>query len=164
MSTHIARGARNRVAVAGLSVFFASSCYDFRVIGPEDAPPQPNPNTVSVSITYERPAGCQNTSSPCTGNIVFFASWMREPNYLILKQTSGHEWAGTATNVPVNYPTGSPYTVYIHDPYLLDVGTCGVTAERLVIGRERITAFRNPGGCSEQGLIRIDAAGYGRTP
>lgn len=151
-------------APAALLALTGAACYDFRIVGPEDPPAVPNPTTVSVTVTYSRPAACLNSGSPCDGNVVFFGSWMRDPNYVILQHTIGHAMTATVANVPVNFPNGEPHTVYVNDPFIRDVGTCGVTAERLVIGREPVRVFQNPGGCREQGLIRIDASGFGRTP
>lgn len=141
-----------------------AGCYDFHIIGPEDAPAIAHPNAVTVTITYRRPTACQNSGSPCSGNVVFFASWMRDPNYIVLAPSAGHEMVGTARNVAVNFPGGEPYAVYVHDPFIQDAGTCGVTAERLTIGGESVRVFEHPGGCREQGLIRIDASGKGRNP
>lgn len=161
MGTQVLSGARVAAAAA---VVLSAACYDFHVIGPEDPPPLANPRTVSVAVAYRRPPACQNTGSPCSGNVVFFASWMREPNFVVLTPTAGHEMVATLRDVPVNFPAGEPYGVYVHDPFIQDAGTCGVTAERLTVGGETIRVFQNPGGCRELGLIRIDASGSGRNP
>lgn len=139
-------------------------CYDFHLVGPEDPPPLKSPLTASVSVLYQQPAGCVNSDSPCDGPVTFQASWMNLGDYVILERSSPHTWVATIRDVPVNFPGVDPYRVYAVDPYLLDTATGGVSADRLIVGGERIVKFENPGGTREQGLIYIDAAGKGRTP
>lgn len=140
------------------------SCYDFHTVGPEDPPPLQSPQTVSVSISYVQPLGCVPPGSTCGGPVTLVASWMPIGAYATLDQTAAHTWTATIRNVPFNYPGVVPYRVYVVDPYLHDTPTGGVSAERLVVGGERIVKFENPGGTREQGLIYIDANGRGRTP
>lgn len=140
------------------------ACYDFHFVGPEDPPAVKSPATVSVNIVYLRPVGCVNTGSSCAGPVTFHASWMKLGTSLTLTQTAEHTWTATVPNVPVNFPGVDPYRVYAVDPYLLDSPTRGVSADRLTIGGQRITKFENEGGTREQGLIFIDASGFGRTP
>ncbi len=140
------------------------ACYDFHIVGPEDPPPLPSPHRVSVSVLYQRPVTCVNTSSRCDGPVTFHASWMASGGYVTLAPSSANTWAAIIPDVPVNYPGQDPYRVYAVDPYLLDSPTSGVSADRLSIGGERIVKVVNAGGSSEQGLIFIDANGHGRTP
>jgi hypothetical protein len=139
------------------------ACYDFHTVGPEDPPPLPNPQTVSVSIQYLRPEYCVPPSS-CDGPVTFQASWMTLGTFVTLNQTAAHTWTATIPNVPINYPGAQPYRVYAVDPYLSGTETGGVSADRLIVGGERITKFSNQDGQRNQGLIYIDANGHGRTP
>ena len=140
------------------------ACYDFHTVGPEDPVSQKTPNTATVSIVYLRPEACINIGSSCAGPVTFHASWMRLGSSLTLDQTAEHTWTATVPNVPVNFPNGEPYRVYAVDPYLLDSPTQGISADRLTIGGQKIRDIENPGGTREQGLIFIDASGYGRRP
>jgi len=139
-------------------------CYDFHTVGPEDPPPIKLPQTVPVSIVYLQPLGCAPPGSNCGGPVTFYGSWMPIGVYVTLEQTAAHTWTATIPDVPFNYPGVDPYRVYAVDPYLHDTPTGGVSADRLVVGGERIVKFENAGGTSEQGLIYIDANGKGRTP
>ena len=139
-------------------------CYDFHMVGPEDAPPIKAPQTVSVSISYLQPLGCVEPGTNCGGPVTFHASWMPVGTYATLIRTAAHTWTATLSNVPFNYPGGDPYRVYAVDPFLLDTPTRGVSADRLTVGGERLVKFENAGGTREQGLVFIDANGNGRTP
>jgi hypothetical protein len=140
------------------------ACYDFHTVGPEDPPPLQSPATVSVSVLYQRPTECLNTTSTCGGPVTFQASWLKLGTFVTLEQSTAHTWVATIPGVPVNYPGNDPHRVYAVDPYLKDTLTNGVSAERLTIGGERIVKFEFAGGASEHGLIYIDANGKGRTP
>jgi len=140
------------------------ACYDFHIVGPEDPPAVKVPGTVSVSVFYLRPVACVNTGASCAGPVTFHASWMKLGTSLTLTQSTEHAWTATIPDVPVNYPGLDPYRVYAVDPYLLDSPTAGISADRLTIGGQKIVKFDNPGGTREQGLIYIDASGYGRSP
>lgn len=140
------------------------ACYDFHIVGPEDAPPIKSPQTVAVEVLYQRPVSCVNVSSPCDGPVTFHASWMPKGGVVTLSPSTPHTWVATIPNVPVNYPGADPYRVYSVDPYLLDSPTLGISADRLTIGGQRLVKFENPGGSREQGLIFIDANGRGRSP
>ena len=144
--------------------FALPACYDFHMVGPEDPPAIPRPQTVSVLISYRQPLGCVPPESSCGGPVTFHASWMPIGTHATLQQTAAHTWTATIANVPFNYPGVDPYRVYAVDPFLRDTPTGGVSAERLTIGGELIVKFENPGGTREQGLIYIDANGNGRTP
>jgi len=85
-------------------------------------------------------------------------------SHITLTQTANHTWTATVPDVPINFPGVDPYRVYAVDPFLLDSPTVGVSADRLIIGGERIVSIQNAGGTREQGLIYIDASGKGRTP
>jgi len=139
-------------------------CYDFHIVGPEDPAPIRLPPTVPVSVVYLQPVACVPPGSLCGGPVTFHASWMPLGSYVTLEQTAAHTWTATLPDVPYNYPGVDPYRVYAVDPYLKDTPTAGVSADRLIIGGERIVKFENPGGTREQGLIYIDANGKGRTP
>ena len=141
-----------------------SGCYDFHTVGPEDPAPRKLPATVAVTVVYQRPASCVNTTSSCAGPVTFHASWMSRGAFITLDQTTAHAWVATIPDVPVNYPGVDPHRVYAVDPFLLDSLTAGISADRLTIGGERLTKFDNPGGAREQGLIYIDLNGRGRTP
>ena len=140
------------------------ACYDFHIVGPEDPPPVKVPGMVSVTVVYLRPVACVNTGSSCAGPVTFHASWMKLGASLTLTQTTEHAWTALVPDVPVNYPGRDPYRVYAVDPFLLDSPTRGVSADRLTIGGQKVVQFENPGGTREQGLIYIDASGYGRSP
>lgn len=139
-------------------------CYDFHTVGPEDPPVIKLPQTVSVSIVYQQPFGCVPPGTRCDGPVTFYASWMPLGTYATLEQTAAHTWTATIPSVPFNYPGVDPYRVYAVDPFLRDTPTGGVSADRLIVGGERIVKFENAGGTREQGLIYIDANGKGRTP
>lgn len=153
----------NRLGMLTLALL-VPACYDFHIVGPEDPPTAKTPMTVPVSIVYMRPVACVNTGSSCGGPVTFHASWMKLGTNLTLTQTTEHSWTALVPDVPVNFPGVDPYRVYAVDPFLLDSPTRGVSADRLTIGGQRIVKFENPGGTREQGLIYIDAAGYGRSP
>lgn len=140
------------------------SCYDFHRVGPEDPPALQAPATVTIQVVYNQPAACPNRSLACDGPVTFQASWMNPGSYINLQPGGGHAWSATVPGVPVNWPGPEPYRVYAVDPFLRETPTSGVSADRLVVGGERIVKFDNPGNPREQGLIYIDASGKGRTP
>jgi hypothetical protein len=134
--------------------------------GPEDPSPVPFPTLVSVRVEYRQPNGCLNSSTPCGGPVVFYASWMLQGTYVTLAQTpSTFTWTGVVQNVPANFPPGDqPYLVRIVDPYLRDTPTNGVTADRLQVGGQTLTKFYEYGTPAESGLIYIDVQGVGHNP
>lgn len=142
----------------------ASGCYDFHLAGPEDPSPAASPRVVSVAVEYRQPNECINVVSRCAESVVFFGSWMRPGAEFALRSDPGsHMWVGTARNVPVNFPpTGEPYRVRIFDPYLRDGLTEGFTAERLVLGGQRVLTIDASGGRNEAGLVYVDEQGQAR--
>lgn len=155
-----------RAALAAAAVALATGaggCYDFHLTGPEDAAPAASPNVVTVAIEYRQPSECVSVSR-CADNVVFFGSWMRPGAEFLLKADPGsHLWVGTAQNVPVNFPpNGEPYRVKVYDPYLRDTLTEGFSAERLVLGGQRVLTIDGSGGRNEAGLVYIDQQGQAR--
>ncbi|HET7747041.1 MAG TPA: hypothetical protein VFM29_07045 [Vicinamibacteria bacterium] len=142
------------------------ACDEAHIEGPDGPEPLAPPRLVSVTIEYLQVNECLPGSPTCDDNVVFFASWMRPGQEILLRpEPSRYVWRGVAENVPVNYPPrGAPYNVVIYDPHLVASPTGGVTAERLKVGGETITWFDRPGGPSESGLVYIDQNGMGRTP
>jgi hypothetical protein len=138
----------------------------FHQTGPEDPTPVSVPPLVTVTIQYRQPSACLNITSPCDGRVVFFGSWMPAGNQILLTEDpSTFVWTGTASNVPVNFPpTDSPYYVRIYDPYLRDLGTGGITADRLAVGGQALTKFEAYGSPAESALVYIDARGIGHNP
>ena len=134
--------------------------------GPEDPSPVPVPTLVSVTVQYTQPTTCQNTTSPCSGGVLFWASWIQNGQAVQLIQTPGtYVWTGTLSNVPVNFPpVGEPYLARVYDPYLIDTPTAGNTAERLKIGGQVVSQFYQYGTPYESGLIYVDAVGVGHNP
>lgn len=161
-------GCRRRLLAVplALSGLFLTGCPSLHGTGPEDASPVPSPGLVSVTIEYRQPNGCVNSSTPCDGPVVFFATWMRPGAEFPLTPDEGNYiWRGTALGVPVNFPPrGDPYEVRIFDPYLRESTTGGFTAQRLKVGSEAVTRIETPGSVDEHGLIYIDDNGLGRSP
>ncbi len=52
----------------------------------------------------------------------------------------------------------------VYDPHLVGGPTGGMTAARLKVGGEAISAFYAPGEPDEFGLVFIDANGQGHSP
>jgi hypothetical protein len=155
-----------RSLLLSLLALSSGGCWDFQPDPPEGPGEVPSPRLVSVRIRYRQPNGCQNTSLPCTGPVVFFGSWMRASEPFPLTPTPGtFEWSGVATRVPVNFPPYDiPYYVRVFDPYLQETATGGVTASRLTVGTQVITILDASGTPTESGLIYVDDNGIGRNP
>ena len=159
------RSGQGRAGVA-TAALLSGSCYDFRVEGPEDPSPVVPPRLVSVTIEYRQPQGCVNSADRCDDPVVFFASWMHFGQEITLTlPAGGYVWVGTAHNVPVNYPPRDlPHAVRVFDPHILDHPTGGVTAERLLVGRQILTVFDSEGTPRESGLVYVDENGFGHSP
>lgn len=154
---------RALVLAAGL---LAASCYDFHLEGPEDPSPLPQPRAVSVSVEYRQPGECTDLPSRCNGPVVFYGSWMRSGEALVLRPVSGRFlWVGTATAVPVNFPPRArPYSVRVYDPYLAGTPTGGFGGRRLTVGAEALTRVEDFGAQEEHALVYIDDNGLGHNP
>jgi hypothetical protein len=127
----------------------------------------PGTRTVSVRIEYRQPAGCVNADrANCIDPVFFLGSWMHTGEEVILESVPGsYVWAGTAPGVPVNWPpTDEPHLVRVYDPHLKGTATAGVTAARLTVGGQLLTAFDKPGTPDETALVYIDDDGVGRNP
>jgi len=144
----------------------AGGCLEITKSVTEGPGPTPFPRLVSVKLEYRQPNACFNVVAPCTGHVVFFASWMQPGGEVVLSQTPGtFVWTGTVTNVPVNFPPrDQPHLVRVFDPHLIETDTGGVTALRLVVGGQIITFFNEPGTTNENGVIYVDDNGVGRNP
>jgi len=130
--------------------------------GPEPLPPT---SYASVRVEYRQPNGCANLPEACSNRVVFFASWMRPGEEIVLDGAAGHMWVGLATNVPVNWPPPlAAHRVRVYDPFLVETETGGVTAARLRIGGQLVTDFVNAGTPDESGEVYVDANGIGHNP
>ena len=144
------------------------------VVGCVDFQPDPpaGPNAVSASrfvtiqVQYRQPAGCENSQGTCAARVVFFGSWMRAGDEVLLDTPFGpNVWTGVVPNVPVNWPpSDQPHYVRIYDPHLQATSSGGVTAARLTVGGQTIYYFDSPGTPQESGLIYVDDNGVGRNP
>lgn len=118
-----------------------------------------------VVVEYRQPNGCLNAGGNCADRVVFFGSWMRPGEEILLEPQPGHIWVGSATNVPVNWPPHvAPHLVRIFDPHLVDTDSAGVTALRLTIGRQSLTKLNDLGTPSESGEVYVDTNGVGHNP
>jgi hypothetical protein len=145
----------------------ATGCLDyFHGTGPDAAPEVIPPRVVSVTVEYRQPNGCVNVIAPCEETVVFFGSWMRAGDVLLMQQDPhSFVWRGVARNVPVNYPPrDEPYLVRIYDPHLRETVTNGITAERLKVGGEALQRFDSEGGPAESALVFVDENGIGHNP
>ena len=111
--------------------------------GPSALPP----TTYSVvQVEYRQPNGCANVPESCVDRVVFFGSWMRPGEEILLDGAPGHIWVGQATNVPVNWPPSiSAHRVRVFDPYLVQTDSEGVTASRIRVGGEAVTHLEDVG-------------------
>jgi hypothetical protein len=141
--------------------------------------PDPGPAAVSpirfvtIRVEYRQPAGCQNTDpARCDDLVWFFGSWMRPPSagrqgdeVALAARFGPNFWEGVVHNVPVNWPPNDfPHYVRVFDPHLQATASGGVTAARLIVGGQVITAYDQPGTPQESGLIYVDDNGVGRPP
>jgi hypothetical protein len=129
--------------------------------------PSPLPPTQYsvVQIEYRQPNGCANVPESCVDRVVFFGSWMRSGEEILLDGAPGHIWVGQATNVPVNWPpTISAHRVRVFDPHLVQTDSGGVTATRIRVGGEPVTHFEDLGTPSESARVYVDVNGIGHNP
>jgi len=156
----------SRFGLGAVLLTALGGCYNFHLAGPEDAPPVSPPGLVDVTIEYRQPQACLNTPSRCDDLVVFYGSWMRQGQEIILTlDPGGFIWRGLARAVPVNFPPrDDPYFVRIFDPHLRDTETLGITAERLKVGGEPLKSFDAYGTPIESGLLFIDDNGVGHSP
>jgi hypothetical protein len=164
-------GRRNQGRIAAQAILVATvlaagGCFDFHMEGPEDAPSPPLPRLASVTVEYHQPAECRNVPSRCSDRVVFYGSWMRPGQELILDAVPGSFiWTGTLAGVPVNFPpAGQPHTVHVFDPYLVGAPTRGAAGRRLVVGGESLTAVDDFGTGAERAQVYVDDNGFGHNP
>lgn len=153
-------------AMLAATALAAAGCYDFHLDGPEDAPSPPLPRIASVSVEYQQPSECRNAPSRCSDRVVFYGSWMRPGQELLLEAVPGSFlWTGTLTGVPVNFPpTGQPHSVHVFDPYLVGAPTGGAAGRRLVVGGESLSAIEDLGTDGEKARVYVDDNGFGHNP
>lgn len=129
--------------------------------GPSELPPT---SYATVQIEYRQPNQCANVPSSCVDRVVFFGSWMRPGEEILLEPAPGYMWVGQATSVPVNWPPGgAPHLVRVFDPHLVLTDSGGVTALRLTIGGQNVTDFNNVGTPTESGRVYVDDNGHGHS-
>jgi hypothetical protein len=147
----------------GLAV---SGCYDFHLEGPEDPAPLPQPRSVAVNVEYRQPTDCTQAADACNSAVIFYGSWMRQGEVLILRPVPGRaHWVGTARDVPVNFPPrAGPYDVRVYDPYIVGTPTGGFTGRRLLVGGEDLTRVESMGRQDEHALVYVDDNGFGHNP
>jgi hypothetical protein len=142
-----------------------AGCYEFQPdtpAGPSELPPAAY---ATVEIQYRQPNGCQNALGNCADRVVFFGSWMRPGEEILLEPVPGFLWVGTAANVPVNWPpVVSPHLVRVFDPHLVDTQTGGVTALRLKLGGQILAVYDDLGTPSESARVHVDDNGIGHNP
>lgn len=162
-----------RISRRSLTAFLAlaaglatAGCYDFHLEGPEDPAPLPQPRTVAVTIEYRQPTDCTQASDRCGSAVIFYGSWMRQGEVLVLNPVRGRaHWVGTAANVPVNFPPrAGPYDVRVYDPFLEGTPTGGFTGRRLLVGGEDLTRIESFGRQDEHALVYVDDNGLGHNP
>ena len=156
--------ALRRLALLGALVPLAAGCDPTPDVteGPSPLPPT---QYSTVQIEYRQPNGCANVPESCVDRVVFFGSWMRPGEELLLDGAPGHIWVGQATNVPVNWPPNiAPHLVRVFDPYLVDTDSQGVTAARIRVGGEPVTHFEDLGTPSESARVYVDVDGNGHNP
>lgn len=151
----------------GLTVLLVllSGCYEFQPDVPAGPSELPLATYTSVRIEYRQPNGCSNALGNCVDRVVFFGSWMRSGEEILLEPSAGFLWVGQAANVPVNWPPSvSAHRVRIFDPHLVDTDSRGVTASRLKVGDQVLTVLEDVGTPSESGQVHVDDNGFGHNP
>jgi hypothetical protein len=157
--------ASGRLALGVLACLAAAGCWDFQKDVPDGPSALPVARYATVRVQYRQPNGCPNVTSPCDSRVVFFGSWMRPGEELLLDAGPGYVWTGDATNVPVNWPPEeSPHLVRIFDPHLSETETGGVTAARLIVGGQIVTDYDQVGTPSESAYVYVDDVGVGHNP
>ncbi len=156
-----------RALVVLLLAFASLACPDFQ----PDPPAGPTPITggqrfATITVEYRQPRPCSNTPDHCLDRVVFFASWMRPGDEVVLATPAGPTfWTGVVHDVPVNWPpSDQPHSVRVYDPHLVDTPTAGVTAARLVVGSQSVYYLDRAGTPQEVGLIYVDDDGIGHNP
>jgi hypothetical protein len=153
-----------RVGVMAL-LLSTAGCFDFEpdvTPGPSELPPT---RLTTVEVEYRQPNGCLNATGNCADRVVFFGSWMRSGEEVLLEPAPGRIWVGSVSNVPVNWPpVVLPHRVRVFDPHLVDTDTGGVSAERLKVGRQILTVFDEQGTPGESGRVYVDDNGIGHNP
>jgi hypothetical protein len=136
----------------------------------EDVPDSPTPvdvpERVSVTVTYRQPNDCANVTNPCSGDVVFYGSWMPRGGEVTLRaQPGSFVWTGTMPGVPVNYPPDDdPYFVRIYDPFLVDTPTAGRSGRRIELGGQALYVLSDVDTPTESARVYVDANGVGRNP
>jgi len=171
MRLKVMRPIASKVLLAGALISVA--CLDFHKTVPEGPSPVDRPMLVDVTVEYRQPNQCF-ASDRCDDNVVFFASWLpmqldpqgrQTGGYMFLTRASAYVWRGVAQKVPVNYPPkDDPHVVAIYDPHLRDTVTGGVTAARLIVGKQNLTGFINAGTPHESAFVYVDENGFGHNP
>jgi hypothetical protein len=151
------------LALLGAAALMSLGCPDFHLEGPEDAPSPPLPRVANVTVEYHQPSQCNNVPARCADTVVFYGSWMRPGQELLLSPVPGRFiWIGTVSGVPVNFPpNGQPHTVRVFDPYLVGAPTGGFAGRRLVVGGERLTVIESFGTGDEKAQVYVDDNGFG---
>jgi hypothetical protein len=129
--------------------------------------PSPLPPTTytSIQVEYRQPNACENVPESCVDRVVFFGSWMRPGEEVLLDGAPGHIWVGLVTNVPVNWPPPiAPHLVRVYDPFLAQTETGGVAAARIRMGGQVVTHFLDVGTPSESAEVYVDIDGIGHNP
>jgi hypothetical protein len=130
--------------------------------GPSALPPT---TYATIQIEYRQPNACENVAESCVDRVVFFGSWMRPGEEVLLDGAPGHIWVGQATNVPVNWPPViEPHLVRVFDPHLVQTVTAGVTASRIRVGGQILTEYDDVGTPKESGRVYVDMDGIGHNP
>jgi hypothetical protein len=143
----------------------ASTACDIQPDVTEGPSPLPPATYATIQIEYRQPNACQNVPESCVNRVVFFGSWMRPGEEILLEGAPGHIWVGQATNVPVNWPPViEPHLVRVFDPYLVQTPTDGVTASRIRVGGQILTDYNEVGTPKESGLVYVDVDGIGHNP
>jgi hypothetical protein len=155
----------SRLVTVLLAVLPLGGCF-FDEEVTEGPSPLPISRAVPVTVEYVQPGLCLNSANRCADPVVFFGSWMRPGQEVTLQPIGGRfVWTGVVPAVPVNFPPGEEaYLVRVFDPYLLDTPTGGVTAVRLRVGGQLLTAFDWVGTPAESGWVYVDDNGVGHNP
>ncbi len=142
-----------------------SGCYEFQPDVPAGPSELPLATYASITIEYRQPNGCANALGNCADRVVFFGSWMRPGEEILLEPAAGFLWLGRASNVPVNWPPHvPPHLVRVFDPHLVDTDSAGVTASALKVGEQILTVLNNVGTPRESGQVFVDDNGLGHNP
>ena len=124
------------------------------------------PSRVTVTVEYRQPNSCQNVLTDCSGDVVFYGSWMRPGATVVLEAAPGSfVWAATVSGVPVNFPPNDePYFVRVYDPFLRETGSQGVAGRRIELGGQAMYAVDRTDTPEEFAWAYIDSNGVGHNP